>query len=617
MRLSALVAAALLVACGRSSPSSAGGGDGGTGVDAGTGTSFAASLETSLPLTPAFSPDIHDYCVQCALGTTPLSVTVTAPTDATVAFVQPVTTSPAASQTESLQLVENQAVVVSASSGAGTTEYWVRCLPHDFPKLSMVAHPDAGTPTPGYYLVGDTESAVGESSYAMVVDVHGVPVWYSPTLNGNQPVNVESLTPNTVSFVAYLYYTFANTSWSYEVHRLDTNDVELVKPVGEPLDIHELQVLPNGDYLVLSDPITTGVDLTGLGTFGPNESMIGCDVQEVTPSGATQWQWSAIDHFDPVKDTTFLETEDVSGADVVDPFHCNSIDVASNGDLLISSRHMDSVFLVSKASGNVVWKMGGSPYTKDGAAYLQVTGDPQTAFYRQHDARFLPDGQISVFDDATDTPGRARGVVYSYDVSAGTASFVWQYAGAVSSAAMGSFRVMPDGSRIIGWGEGGTPQLVFTEVDASGNDLLDLDFTDGDESYRALKVPLTQLDLGLMRSSVSTLVSTDDAGVSDGSQGTTTSPRQGAGCSVLSGSGASQECTYSASPTCSIQGGAPGSCPAAGLYGCCVDVLDTDAGEHVVGATCYYSASAGQPAASQCAFDAYEGMPYEWQTHAP
>jgi hypothetical protein len=616
MRPSALLTIALVAACSRSTPAPAAGGDAGT-VVVDAGTSFAASLVTSLPLTPAFSPDIHDYYVQCAIGMTPLDVTVAAQPDATVAFLQPIATSPAASQTESLQLVENQAVVVSASSGAETTEYWVRCLPHDFPQLSMVAHPDVGTPTPGYYLVGDTESATGESSYAMVVDVHGVPVWYSPTLNGNQPVNVESLTPNTVSFVAYLYYTFANTSWKYEVHRLDTNDVDLVQPVGEPLDVHELQLLPNGDYLVISDPITTGVDLTGLGTFGPNESMIGCDVQEVSPNGTVQWQWSAIDHFDPVMDTTFLETEAVAGASVVDPFHCNSIDVAPNGDLLISSRHMDTVFLVSKATGNVVWKMGGSPYTKDGATYLQVTGDPQTAFYRQHDARFLPNGQISIFDDATETSGHARGVVYAYDVSAGTASFVWQYAGTVSSVAMGSFRILPDGSRIIGWGEGGAPQLAFTEVDASGNDLLDFSFTDGDESYRALKVPLTQLDLGLMRSSVTALVALDDAGAANGSQGTVIVPAKGDGCFTLSGSGASQQCSYTATPTCSIQGGIPGSCPASGLYGCCVQLLDTDAGDHVVGATCYYSASAGQPAASQCAFDAYEGMPYEWQTHAP
>jgi hypothetical protein len=46
---------------------------------------------------------------------------------------------------------------------------------------------------------------------------------------------------------------------------------------------------------------------------------------------------------------------------------------------------------------------------------------------------------------------------------------------------------------------GGTPGLVFTEVDAEGNDLQDFSFTDGSTSFRALKVPLGALDLDAMR----------------------------------------------------------------------------------------------------------------------
>jgi hypothetical protein len=480
--------------------------------------SLETSLRTQPPLTPAFSPDIHDYYVPCAIGLNPWTVTATAATDATIALARPIATPPGPGLAASVALSENQAMVVDVSNGSGTESYWVRCLPHDFPSLRMVHHPDAGAPTPGYYLIGDITSAPGESGYAMVVDGNGVPVWYSLTSNGNDPVDVESLAPNVVSFTGDLSYTFSETSWKFEVHDLETGSVDYVQPVGEPLDLHELRALPNGDYLVISDPITTGVDLTGLQSFGPNESMVGCSVQEVSPSGAAVWQWSATDHFDPVKDSTAPETNTASGLPIVDPFHCNAIDVAADGDLLISARNMDSVFLVSRATGKVVWKMGGAAYTRDGATYLTVTGDPQTSFYRQHDARFLPSGQISLFDDATATSGVARGVVYSYDVEAGTATFAWQYQGSVPSSAMGSFRISSDGSRIIGWGEGGEPQLAFTEVDADGNDLLDFYFADGDRTYRAIKVPPTQLDIGLMRSAVSGAApdgGAEDAGAPD------------------------------------------------------------------------------------------------------
>ena len=82
--------------------------------------------------------------------------------------------------------------------------------------------------------------------------------------------------------------------------------------------------------------------------------------------------------------------------------------------------------------------------------------------------------------------------------SPGTATVAWQRPGAAPSMAMGSFRILPDGSRVIGWGL--ATGAAFTEVDAEGNDLADLTFTDGNTSYRAIKVPLSAFDVGALRS---------------------------------------------------------------------------------------------------------------------
>jgi hypothetical protein len=143
--------------------------------------------------------------------------------------------------------------------------------------------------------------------------------------------------------------------------------------------------------------------------------------------------------------------------------------------------------------------MGGATYSKEGAPYLTVTGDPETSFYRQHDVRVLPDGTISMFDDHSAEPGVGRAVIYALDLTAGTATMVWQYEGTATTSAMGSFRVLPDGSRVIGWGSG-APGLVFTEADEAGHDLLDFHFTDDRWSYRAIKVPLSAFDIGTLRS---------------------------------------------------------------------------------------------------------------------
>jgi hypothetical protein len=196
---------------------------------------------------------------------------------------------------------------------------------------------------------------------------------------------------------------------------------------------------------------------------------------------------------------------------VLDPFHCNSVDVdPTSGNLLVSAREMSSIFDIEKATGRVLWKMGGAQASKDGAAYVPVA-DP---FALQHDARFQPDwsstaqggrGHISLFDD--EVPGKpspARAVVYDVTVGAAdgtpaTATVDWQRAGAGPSTAMGSFRILPDGSRVIGWGL--LSGAGLTEVDGAGDALLDVTFLDGDATYRAVKVPLGAFDLAALRAS--------------------------------------------------------------------------------------------------------------------
>jgi hypothetical protein len=252
------------------------------------------------------------------------------------------------------------------------------------------------------------------------------------------------------------------------------------------------------------------------------------------PSGALVWVWVGLDHMDPVQESVFPAfTFDTvpDGGKVIDPFHCNSIDIdGMNGNLLISARSMDSVFYIERSTGKVLWKMGGSPFTKDNAAFVPVA-DP---FHRQHDARFQSgwtptcyggSGPISMFDDESAEPHVARAVVYDVHVGpreGGTdadctavadagnaadaaptrATISWQYAGTVNSVYMGSFRILADGSRVIDWGLRNSDGSTFTEVDVDGHDLLDFTFDPavGNSSYRTIKVPITAFDLSVLRS---------------------------------------------------------------------------------------------------------------------
>jgi hypothetical protein len=151
-------------------------------------------------LTPSFSPGVHDYYVPCVAGTNVLVVSIAASPGAVASLSQPVVTTPTPTQTLSVGVVEGRALVALATEGAASTAYWVRCLPHDFPTMTWEPHPEAGAPPPGYYLVGNVLAAES-GGYAMVLDVHGVPVWYAPMGAGLGAMDVDSLAAGEISFV--------------------------------------------------------------------------------------------------------------------------------------------------------------------------------------------------------------------------------------------------------------------------------------------------------------------------------------------------------------------------------------------------------------------------------
>ncbi len=485
-----------------------------------------ADAAPPLELVPSFSPTVFDYALRCVAGPNPVTVSMTASLGAEGALLQPAASPSLPAETLSLTLSEGEAIVAVATEGGASVEYWVRCLPADFPALQWIPHAEAGTPTPGYYLLGSMIFPPSTGPYAMVLDAHGVPVWYASHVN---PVyDVDSVVDAAISYAS-----------PFQIDELSPPATAHVTIDGGPPDVHELRALPDGNYLVFSEVPVSGVNLTGLSVpledggvmaFGPDSLVVSCNILEVDPAGVVLWEWVATDHFDPVLDTTYLVPGDVGNDGSLDAFHCNSIDIdPANGNLLVSARHMDSVFYVERPSGRVVWKMGGAAYTKDGAPYVAVP-DP---FFRQHDARLLPgwaatcaggSGQISLFDDETGEPGPARAVVYDVNVpgdgsgecgafdggasedggapDGGSATVAWQYAGQGASAGVGSFRILADGSRTIGWGEVAMGGLVLSDVDEQGRDLLDVVSPDGMVSYRAVKVPLAGFSLSALRGAV-------------------------------------------------------------------------------------------------------------------
>ncbi|MGH9104808.1 MAG: arylsulfotransferase family protein [Acidimicrobiales bacterium] len=165
-----------------------------------------------------------------------------------------------------------------------------------------------------------------------------------------------------------------------------------------------------------------------------------------------------------------------------DYFHINSISVARDGNLLISSRNTWTVYKVERSTGQVLWRLGGkkSDFKFGRGAH----------FSWQHDVNEQPDGTFTVFDNGIGdykSEAQSRALVLRVDDVARRVNLEHQYVHPRSpllAGALGSVQVLPGGHVFVGWGAEG----AFTEYGPGGRALLDgrLD-GEGVQSYRAFR----------------------------------------------------------------------------------------------------------------------------------
>jgi hypothetical protein len=293
-------------------------------------------------------------------------------------------------------------------------------------------------------------------------------------------------------------------------------------PDHPPADAHDFEPLPNGDFLLEARTKVSGVDLSAIGGL-PNTCILDAEVEEVTPSGQQVWSWFASQHLSAaeinpdMRPTVALSTCTTPQ----DAWHLNSVDPLGS-DFLISLRFANAAYRINSATGNVVWKLGGSTTPQS----LTIIGDPQSGVIGQHDARMLPDGSVSMFDNGTDGSGNvvraARVVRYQIDTNAGTATLVQQIREPLVTGAAfccGSARLLPNGDWAIGYGFLG----VNAEVTPSGTRVLSMNFNDPSTdpaapaptlfSYRMTPVPLDVLSVAQMRLGMDTMHVSPPAGL--------------------------------------------------------------------------------------------------------
>jgi Arylsulfotransferase (ASST) len=452
-------------------------------------------LTIDRPFGQVFSPDAHDYTVRCNAGINAMTVhAVGAP--GTLVSITP-STAPAPAPTArdigaSLTLHEDEAFVVRAGvPGAAPEEYWVRCLPHDFPVLQVTR---TELPNPGWYLADAAFPAPtpDPSRFLMILDNRSVPVWYHRVASPS--IDLKLMSNGNLAWTKLLGLAFgSDPAGVFEIHRLDGTLVRSIATVSGPTDHHDIAELPNGNVVLATYVPRLHVDLRILGAGYTNDELVYDNhLEEIRPDGTVAWTWKSEDHI-PISASTFPQRFPGIAGVGVDLVHVNSIHIAPDGDVIMSGRHTDAVYKIRRnTAGDVVWRIGGNQ------SDVTFVNDPLGGFGRQHDAQLLPSGNLRLFDNRTSLSGSPRAAEYAIDLVKHTATLVWSVSDPLvgSSGGVGSVRDIGDGDTVITWG--GSTSPAFTEVAADGTKLQSTTMV-GHYAYRVDKQPLDAFDISVLR----------------------------------------------------------------------------------------------------------------------
>jgi hypothetical protein len=437
------------------------------------------------PLYPGFDTGINYYVTRCANNPVQLTVTVPAATQVSVDGQPPQSGTTFSTQ---VNLTEGQEFLIDWTANNSTQTYHVRCLPADFPNWTSTQ--SAGQTQVAYVVV--TPNLVANSGptvpYVAVFDTNGVPRWWFK--EGPGPIDAKTLANGDLVWTQYANGT------PYEEHALDGSLVRAYQPSGSaPTNVHELQILPNGDYFLAVDTQRT----TDVSVCGGSASATITDhvIQELSTTGALLWSWDTADHIPISEVSPGFYSSCMSG----DPYHFNSIQVDTDGNVVVSYRHLDAIYKIDVSTNAILWKAGGVPTS----ASLTISGDPDCSasscqdFGGQHDPRSFTDtstGQtfLTLHDNGTDRNRAPRALRFSIDTTSRTATLAEAVSDSnvTQSICCGSARKLAGGDWLVDWG--GTPNVEELPANSSGgNAVFSLTFS-GVFSYRAQ--PITAVGYG-------------------------------------------------------------------------------------------------------------------------
>ncbi len=358
-------------------------------------------------------------------------------------------------------------------------------LPSNFPKVTVDT---SNNPAPGNIFMaydnGDYSSNNSENNFLFILNNNGNVLKYKNTNFPATNFRVQSNGELSYSDVISLSNSvFVECDWIL----MDTNLV----PVdtfkcgnGYDADSHDFLLLPNGHALLFaSDP--EPYDMRPYGGDS-NSTVIGAVIQELDASKNVIFQWRSWDYL-PITDSYKNLTQNT-----VDLIHANALETDQNGNIYFSMRYLSSIIKIDRQTGNIIWFLGGKQ--NQFTFVNEHQENAPTYFSYQHDINFLPNGDLTLFDNGNQhSPKYSRAVEYKLNEQNKTATLIWEYRHKpdIYASAMGSVQRLENGNTLIGWGQATYNNKVpaFTEVHPDNSVALEMSIPLQQTSYRVYKFP--------------------------------------------------------------------------------------------------------------------------------
>ncbi len=322
-------------------------------------------------------------------------------------------------------------------------------LPLELSGLRLAPTQLPSDPTVPDYILSDFTGA--NAAYLVVFDETGHVCWYRQfqTTPGEAAIDADRQANGD-----YTLFVGQSTGWQPTPGRfIEVNaagDSVTAYSANAPYtDPHELILEYDGQTLAHVDILGYDfrqVDLSAIGGTS-SQTVAGHVILRQSPTGKIEFSWNAWDHF-TIADWIFIQPG-LAQMPSIDFDHPNSLIRDSDGNYIVSFASLGEITKIDATTGQMIWRFGGRHNQ------FTLVGDPLNGFGIQHHAHVLPNGNLLFIDNgAHHSPPESRAVEYHLDLTARTATMVWQYRHSppLFSPFAGSAQRLESGNTIIAFG---------------------------------------------------------------------------------------------------------------------------------------------------------------------